>query len=281
MSALELNEKLANLDADITQVNEDTKTLTQKRSDALSQGEAETAQTLRRQLQELQERLEDLTIMKTAVQGKLRVYKKNSQDAAEIRKRVAGELWPQGTKVLSKIQQALGDVSNALKEIDQLNGSMQGLATEHEKLIGESVAVPMIFVPSELRSLIGVRLPELPEALQLKVRSQEIHEAQERQDAAYNARMSKQKALLLPLLESANWAWPKCRVCGAELVCIGGGIFDGKVETGIGGPEVQKKAFALQFRCEVFGAHNGRQGFIAIEGGPYDTVQLNRLPIGF
>ena len=97
MSALELNEKLANLDADITQVNEDTKTLTQKRSDALSQGEAETAQTLRRQLQELQERLEDLTIMKTAVQGKLRVYKKNSQDAAEIRKRVAGELWPQGT----------------------------------------------------------------------------------------------------------------------------------------------------------------------------------------
>jgi DNA repair exonuclease SbcCD ATPase subunit len=281
MSAIELNERLTDLTEEITQINEQTKLLTQKRTSALSEQNEDAAKTIRHQLQEFQERLEDITIMKTAVENKLRVYKKNSQDAAEIRKRVAGELWPHGTKVFSKMQQALGDLSNALKEMDQLNGSIQGLAVEHEKLIGDSVAVPMIFIPGELRSLVNVRLPDLPETLELKVRSQEIHEAHERQDAAFNERMSKQKTLLLPLLESANYAWPKCKVCGAELVCIGGSIFDGMVETGLGGPPVQKKAFALQFRCEVAGPHNGAKGFIAIEGGPYDTVPLSRLPIDF
>jgi len=215
MSALELNERLGNLDADILQVNEETKTLTQKRTDALSQGEAETAQTLRRQLQELQERLEDLTIMKTAVQGKLRVYKKNSQDAAEIRKRVAGELWPQGTKVLSKVQQAVTDLSNAIQEMDQLNGTMFGLAAEHEKLIGESVPVPMIsnLIPKDLRRVIGIRLPELSEIFELKVHSQEVRETEERLAVSFNEMMTKQKVQILPYLESANRAWPKCKVC--------------------------------------------------------------------
>ena len=106
MSVLELNERLTDLTEEITQINEQTKLLTQKRISALSEQNEETAKTIRRQLQEFQDRLEDITIMKTAVESKLRVYKKNSQEAADIRKRVAGELWPQGTKVLSKIQQA-------------------------------------------------------------------------------------------------------------------------------------------------------------------------------
>jgi uncharacterized phage infection (PIP) family protein YhgE len=283
MSAIELNERLTDLTEEITQINEQTKLLTQKRTSALSEQNEDAAKTIRHQLQEFQERLEDITIMKTAVENKLRVYKKNSQEAAEIRKRVAGELWPHGTKTLSKIQQAVTDLSNGIQEMDQLNGTMFGLAAQHEKLIGESVPVPMIsnLIPQDLRRVVGIKLPELPETLQLKVHSQEVREGQERQEAILNERMSKQKTLLLPLLESANYAWPKCKVCGAELVCIGGSIFDGMVETGLGGPPVQKKAFALQFRCEVAGPHNGAKGFIAIEGGPYDTVPLSRLPIDF
>jgi len=276
---MELNERLTDLTQEITQINEQTKLLTQKRTSALSQQDEETGKTIRRQLQELQERLEDITIMKTAVEGKLRVYKKNSQEAAEIRKRVAGELWPQGTKVLSKIQQAVADLSNALHEIDQLNGSMQGLAVEHEKLIGETIPVPLIPVPHDLRNLVAVRLPELPEALELKVHSQEVREAQERREAALNERISKQKAQILPYLESANMAWPKCKVCSRELVCIGGSVFaGGQQETASGRPKLPKKAFRLLFRCED-GRHNGREGFIRIDGGDYERVPLTQLEI--
>jgi DNA repair exonuclease SbcCD ATPase subunit len=281
MSAIELNERLTDLSEEITEINEQTKLLTQKRTSALSEQNEEAAKTIRRQLQELQERLEDVTIMKTAVQGKLRIYSKNKEQASEIRKRIAGELWPQGTKVLSKIQQAVADVSNALHEIDQLNGSMQGLAVEHEKLIGETIPVPLIPVPYDLRGLVAVRLPELPETLQLKVHSQEVREAQERQETAFTEHISKQKTQILPYLKSADMAWPKCKVCSRELVCIGGSSSvqaGSQQETVSGESEAQEKAFTLLFRCKD-GQHNGREGFIKIENGPCERVRLIQLEI--
>jgi uncharacterized phage infection (PIP) family protein YhgE len=276
MSALDLNERFANLASKIDEINEQTKTLTQKRTEALSQAQAETAQTIRRQLQELQERLEDLTIMKTAVECKLRVYKGNAQKAAGIRKQIAGELWPQGTKTLSKMEQSLADLRNAIQEMDQLNGTMFGLAAEHEKLIGESVPVPAIshLIPYDLRRVIGIKLPELPETLELKVRSQEVREAQERQEAIFNERISKQKTQILPYLESAEMTWPKCKVCSRELLCAGGSVQAGSfTEDG-----AREKAFKLRFCCESNPAHNGRQGFIRIEAGP-ETVPLTDLEI--
>jgi hypothetical protein len=281
MSALELNQKLSNLDADIVQVNEETKTLTQKRSDALSQGEAELAQKIRHQLQELQERLEDLSIMRTAVQGKLRVYKKNSQEAAEIRKKIAGELWPQGAGLVTKMQSALADLTNTIQEMDQLNGMIFGLTAEHEKLIGEAIPVPMIsnVIPRDLRRVIGIRLPELPEALEVKVHSQVIREAKEREKATFNERISKQKTLVLPYLESAELTWPKCKTCGRELLCIGASVYEGSQQSIEGHlPELQQKAFRLQFRCEV-GPHNGSKGFIQVDRGPYEKVPLTQLEI--
>ncbi len=277
MSALDLTDRLSDLTEEITQIDEQTKLLTQKRTSALTQQDEETGKTIRGQLRDLQERREDLNIMKTAVESKLRVYKKNSQEAAEIRKRVAGELWPQGTKVLSKMQQALNDYSKALKEMDQLNGSMQNLAAEHERLIGETVNVPAISVPGNLRILATVRLPELPETLELKTRSQEVRETQERLEAAHNEYMTKQKALILPYLEFAEMTWPKCRTCGEDLVCIGGGVPDDRPEGSYEKPSYEnKEAFRLLFRCEA-GFHNGPEGFIRIERGPYEKVRLTPI----
>lgn len=106
----------------------------------------------------------------------------NAQKAAMVRKQIAGELWPQGTKVLSKMHQALTELSNTIQEIDQLNSAMGALTVEHEKLIGETIPVPMMssLVPRDLRHAANIRLPELPESLELKVYSQQMREAQER-----------------------------------------------------------------------------------------------------
>lgn len=284
MSAIELNTRFANLASEIDEINAETKTLTQKRTEALTRGDQKSSLIIRRELQELQERLEDLTIMKTAVEAKLRVYKGNAQKAADVRKQIAGELWPQGTKALSKMQQALTDLSGAIQEIDQLNHTINGLAAEHETLIGESIRISPIFslVPQTLRQAATIRLPELPESLELKLQSQLVRENQETMKAAFDLKLAKQKARILPYLESVNRPWPKCKTCSRDLVCVGGSVYNGiqggpRHESIYNDPELQLKAFRLQFCCEANGSHNGKQGFIRIEDGPIEKVNLTQL----
>lgn len=207
MSAIELNQRVTDLATEIAQINEETKTLTAKRTAALQEQNETAARTIRGSLQELQERLEDLTIMKTAVEGKLQVYKGNSQKAAEIRKQVAGELWPQGTKVLSKMQQALADLSDAVRELDELNGTMGQLALEHERLIGEPVKVPVLsdLIPIDLRRASQIKLCNLPELLELKTQSQ-----QNREDEKHRL-MERQQRAALVAIAVANA--PTCTEC--------------------------------------------------------------------
>jgi DNA repair exonuclease SbcCD ATPase subunit len=268
MSALDLNERLSGLTAEIDEVNEEMRTLTAKRTAALSEQDETVATTIRHQLAELQMRVEDLAFMKMAVEAKLRVYKGNAQKAAEIRKVIQGSLWPQATKVSSKAQQALADLSDVIREMDQLNGSMGRLAAEHETLIGETLPVPALsnVIPHQLRQVVGVRLPNLPETLELKVHSEQVREAQERQEAAFNEKLSKQKTQLLPYLESAQKGWPKCKRCSQELICVGAYVNE------------KEHAFSLQFCCEV-GPHNGARGFIRVEGGPFGKVELTQIEL--
>jgi hypothetical protein len=281
MAAQEWKGRLETTKQEIVDINAKMDALGQAQDKAISLGDDAAAIKAKHDAKALQEQLEDLVITKAALETKLRIIKKNEPEAADIRKRIAGELWPQGTKVLSKIQQAVADLSNGIQELDQLNGTIFGLAAEHEKLIGESVSVPMIshVISQDLRQVVGIRLPELPETLELKVHSQQVREAQEKQDAIFNERMSKQKAQILPYLESANLAWPKCKTCSRELICIAGSVYAGGQQEIAGyGPEVRGKAFRLQFYCEA-GNHNGPQGFIRIEGGPYETAPLTQLEI--
>jgi hypothetical protein len=157
--------------------------------------------------------------------------------------------------------------------MDRLNGTMFGLAAEHEKLIGESVPVPAIshLIPYDLRRVIGIKLPELPETLELKVRSQVLRETEERLTASFNEMMTRQKKQILPYLKSANLVWPLCKTCRQELVCISGYAGSSTED------DARKVAFKLQFRCKV-DPHNGREGFIRIEAGP-ETVPLTDLEI--
>jgi hypothetical protein len=226
--------------------------------------------------------IDDDEALAKSYRKRLDAFTANEPKAAEIRKRLAEELWPQSAKILSKIQSSLSDISSAITEIDQVNVSMRQLLSEHERLVGESITVPAIsagLIPNDLRRLIAIKLPSLPETLELKLRSQEIRDAQERLEAASRDRLSKQKRLIQPYLETTKMIWPSCRICRQELVCIAAWVYDPpQQETGFGLPEVREKAFRLQFSCEG-GSHMGSKGFLELVGGPYHLIPLSQLEV--
>jgi predicted nucleic acid-binding Zn-ribbon protein len=68
---MDLTQRLTDLDREINEINNRTKALTNQLTDVVSHEDELTAQTIRRQLEELQLSLEDKTIMRTAVESKL------------------------------------------------------------------------------------------------------------------------------------------------------------------------------------------------------------------
>lgn len=268
MSAIDLNARLNQLNMEIEQINQQTKTLNQKRLNALKNDDLKTAQPIRDQLQQLQADLEDHVITKTAIESKIRVFKANRQKAAEIRKQVAGELYPRAVKNLSKLQQTLQSLTFDLQEFDKLSGTMTQLSVEHEQLIGEHVNIPKLshIIPNELREIIHTRLPELPETLTLKFRSQEIQETQRKQEAESAAFMERQKSAFGRYFEAAGLPWPRCDQ-GHDLYCIGGSADDVRM------------AFILNFRCPMRCHVGGTQGFLQITHGSPSTSYMRTVEI--
>lgn len=235
----------------------------------------------REEIADVEGAISDLTILRDRAKEQVAEWDRNEPQATEVRKRLV-ELWSQTSKSFAMLHQALSDISSAITEIDQVNVSMRQLLSEHERLVGESITVPAIsagLIPNDLRRLIAIKLPSLPETLELKLRSQEIRDAQERLEAASRDRLSKQKRLIQPYLETTKMIWPSCRICRQELVCIAAWVYDPpQQETGFGLPEVREKAFRLQFSCEG-GSHMGSKGFLELVGGPYHLIPLSQLEV--
>ena len=268
MSAIELNHRLVELSAEIDQINQETESLNQKRVNALKEDDQRTAQPIRDQLKQLQERLEDRVITKTAIESKLRVFKGHAQKAAEIRKQVAGELYPRAIKDFSKIQQTLHDLGETIQEFDQLSGTMTQLGIEHEKLIGEHVNIPELshIIPNELRTVARTKLPQFDETLTLKMRSADLQETQRKQEAESTAFMKRQKTAFGHYFEDAKLPWPKCDA-GHELYCIGGSADD------------MRMAFILNFRCPKRCAVGGAQGFVTVAYGSPRTSDMRTVEV--
>jgi predicted metal-dependent hydrolase len=266
MSATELNERLNELNMEIEQINQETQTLTQRRIDLLENDDQESAQPIKHQLDELNQRLEDRIVTKKAVEVKVRLFKSHAQEAAAIKKQIIGELWPKATKCLSKAQQSLNDLSASVKEIDQLAGTIHGLASQYQSLIGEEVTVPSISlsIPENLREAAGYRLPELLEAPDMKLRSEEIKEAKLKQQKEREDLLLRQHKILDQYFEKAGMPWPKCNQCG-EMRCLGPVHVND--ETG---------AFIMNFsRCQHT---RTAQGFNVIQRGSRDGLIRLDIP---
>ncbi len=260
MAAFEFQDRLGKATAEISRLNAEMEALKARKADALAQGDAANAVKVNHQLKDLQEQLEDASITKAALEAKLRVYKQNEPKAQAIRTRIVEELWPQGIAAVNKIKKLQPEISSVIKEIDRINGTIQNLAAEHEKLVGDGFAVPGIPMPLELERGVTTVLPELPQDLTLKLRSEAIQESRKRAEEAYQAKLVKQKDLLGSYLARANESWPSCESCGAELACTIARV----------NLEGDPFGFAFEFRCEA--ASHGDT--------PRDFINLNHYAIG-
>jgi len=259
--------------------------LSKRRQELNEVNQADEATRISDELAKNEKAISFLKDLQDHAEAQIAEWKANEPKAAEIRKRLAEELWPKSSKPFGKIRDALSAISSAIAEADQQNGTVQQSLSEIERLTGEPiVGVPVIsnFIPLELRRVAAIQLPKLPEILELKLHSQEMKESQERLDAAFDAKMAKQKALILPYLRAQNMQWPTCgrKGCGKELVLLAASVYDGSQrKPAFGdGPELQSKAFRLQFACEV-GPHNGSAGFVRIEAGAFHVLPLRDLEI--
>lgn len=85
-------ERLAKTKQEITKVTADLEAPQKARENVLTMGEAAKAVDANHRVKALQEQLEDLTITRAALEGKLRFYKHNEPEAATVREQVA-TLW--------------------------------------------------------------------------------------------------------------------------------------------------------------------------------------------
>ena len=200
MSKAEFETKLETLTAEINRVNQEMTPLTQRRSDALQRTDQTAAQTIqeakeiRDELIDPQEKLEDLTVLKTAVQGKVAVYKNNAPKAAAIRNEISSEVWPKAVKCYRKIRPLLDELGKVIAELNQFNKTMYGLSAQHEKLAGERMNTPAPFIYFDLPMpfaipfggatltalvAIGKQLPEIPETIKLTLQSEATRAGEE------------------------------------------------------------------------------------------------------
>jgi archaellum component FlaC len=100
MSMMDLTQRLADLDREINEINNRTNALTNQLTDTVAHGDDVTAQTIRRQLEELQLRLEDKTIMRTAVESKLHFIKTTAQKIVDIQTEKG---WPTTSRLPSSM----------------------------------------------------------------------------------------------------------------------------------------------------------------------------------
>ena len=153
----ELDEKLATVTTAITEANKDLKDLAGKRAAALKQTDGEPLQTvestsaIRTEIAELQTKLEDLTVLRTALEGKIAVFKGHAEKAAAVRKEITGELWPQAIKSYRAIPGVLAELSKLLTQIHEFNAAMLRKAGEYETLTGEPMTprCPQIQLPMD------------------------------------------------------------------------------------------------------------------------------------
>jgi DNA repair exonuclease SbcCD ATPase subunit len=150
---MELTKKLGDVDTEISELNKELKDLAAKRTVALKETDHDPfenvrdAASIRTEIREAQERLEDLGIVRTAIQTKLTALKNNEPKATTVRKEIFGELYPAAVKAYRQLQPHLDAIGGILKELYGVNDAMRDRARQYETLVGERLNPPQIMLP--------------------------------------------------------------------------------------------------------------------------------------
>jgi len=147
--AEQLTARLCEVDQKAAKIKSQMAPLIQEREQALVAGNTATSVSLKHQLNELQERLEDLEYAKKAVQAKLRVYDQKAPDAAKVRDK-ANALWQEGRGLIDEEGRALIDQFVKMQsrarivygKALELDSKIEALGKEHLRLVGRDMHGP-------------------------------------------------------------------------------------------------------------------------------------------
>lgn len=189
-------------------------------------------------IRELEDQVEDSKLARGALEKELSELKtKKEPEAANIRKRLAEELWPAALAEYEKLPKILAELHPILDKITGLNNEMTTLTRRHKDLVGESILTPQIPVPAELYSLVNVKLGLAPPKLDVRL-------ATERERDHLKEQIEQQRPIVNKILERAGEKWPTCPECG-DLMLAGK---RGPDTPAYGLSEDGKRGFA-NFRC--------------------------------
>ena len=137
----QLTARLREVDQKGAKIKSQMAPLIQQRDEALAAGNVSVSVALKHQLNELQERLEDLEYSKAAAQAKLRVYDQRAPEAAKVRDK-ANAFWEEGRALIDefvKMQSRARILHAKCLELDNKTGT---LGHEHLRLVGRDMRSP-------------------------------------------------------------------------------------------------------------------------------------------
>lgn len=212
MSAQDFKGRLETTKQEILLVNAKMLALDQAKEKAIEMGDGAAAIKSKHDARALQERLEDLTITKAALEAKLRICKTNEAKALQIRKRLAEEVYPAGLAKYEKVVRVQAELQPALDEFTTFNNTMIALVNEHNELLGGDVIyMPGFNVPREFYAAASVKLEPLPKVLDIRLASQ-------REEDRLNTLFKEQEPTVSKILKHINIAWPLCQTCGGKML---------------------------------------------------------------
>jgi hypothetical protein len=217
LSAEDFRGRLETTKQEIVDVNGKMEALSQAKERAISMGDAAAAKNANRELQQqlpaLQKRLEDLTIDRAAFETKLRIHKMNEPKAANIRKHLAEDLWPNAKSLHEQFRAFQAGLRPVLEKGTQMNNEFLALANEHKQLIGEKIYTPRLPIPQEFYAAAAVKLEPLPKSLDVRLPAE-----RERDRVAEQIKL--QRPTISRILKRVNIEYPQCPTCGAELLGV-------------------------------------------------------------
>lgn len=139
--AEQLAARLREGDQKATKIKSQMAPLIQQRDEALATGNVSVSVALKHQLNELQERLEDLEYSKTAAQAKLRVYEQRAPEAAKVRDK-ANAFWEEGRALIDEFVKMQSRARILYGKALELESKISALGNEHLRLVGRDMRCP-------------------------------------------------------------------------------------------------------------------------------------------
>jgi hypothetical protein len=141
---------------EIVDVNAKMLALGQAKEKAIEMGDGAAAIKSKHEAKALQERLEDLTITKAALEAKLRICKADEAKAEKVRVEISAA-WNQLAPLVDTIIQAQESVKQACGEITKVQVQIGSLARKHSELVPENFETPILRFAKEI-----IYFPNIP-----------------------------------------------------------------------------------------------------------------------